>query len=284
MHQALDDHAPRLGAALAYYAVFSLAPILILALAVAGLFFDSRVVEAQLNAQFEHFLGSEGAKAVATLVAGARKPTEGAVATVIGVVALVFGATGFFIQLKDAMNTIWEAEIKQGQGAWGFVRKYILSFAMVLGIGFLLVVLLFASVVSSAVTAWLAERVRVVPLVVHLVQLIGSVTVLALLLAMIFKFLPDVRIGWRDVWLGAFVTSLLFNLGQFAIGMYLGRASFGSSYGAAGTVLIVLAWTYYSAQILFLGAEFTQVYARNFGTRIQSVKADAIVETPTNRP
>ena len=197
--------------------------------------------------------------------------------------ALVLGATGFFIQLKDAMSTIWEAAPKQSQGAWGFVRKYILSMAMVLGIGFLLVVLLFASVVSSAVTEWLAERVRVVSLVVYLVQLFGSVTVVALLLAMIFKFLPDVRIGWRDVWLGAFVTSLLFNLGQFAIGMYLGRASFGSSYGAAGTVLIVLVWTYYSAQILFLGAEFTQVYARNFGTRIQSAEAARIADTPAPR-
>jgi membrane protein len=264
-----EDKAPRLGAALAYYAVFSLAPMLILALAVAGLFFERGEVEAQLNSQFEQLLGPEGAEAVETLVAGAQKPAEGFVAAVIGAIALAFGATGVFVQLKDAMNTIWEVRVKKGQGVWGFVRTYFLSFAMVLGIGFLLVVLLVASALLSAATGWLDSRVPIAPVLIHLPQLVGTFLIVALLFAMIFKLLPDVQIAWKDVWLGAVVTSLLFSLGKSAIGLYLGRASFGSSYGAAGTVLIVLAWTYYSAQILFLGAEFTQVYARYYGTRIR---------------
>jgi membrane protein len=190
-------------------------------------------------------------------------------ATIIGTVALVFGATGVFVQLKDAMNTIWEVELKRGLGAWGFIRTYLLSFAMVMGIGFLLIVLLLASAILAGITGTIGGAESLSPVLLHAAQFVGSWLLVSLLFAMIFKLLPDVAIRWRDVWLGALVTSLLFNLGKFAIGLYLGRASFGSSYGAAGTVLIVLAWTYYSAQILFLGAEFTQVYARRFGQRIQ---------------
>lgn len=264
-----EDKAPRLGAALAYYAVFSLAPMLILALAVAGLFFEPENIQAQLDTQFADLLGREGADGIAALVEGARKPAEGTAATIIGTIALLFGATGVFVQLKDAMNTIWEVQIKKSLGIWGFVRTYILSFAMVLGVGFLLVLLLIVSASLAAVSQFLEDRFSFPQPVLYVVQFAGTVAVVALLFAMIFKFLPDVRIQWRDVWLGAIFTSLLFALGKFAIGMYLGRASFSSSYGAVGTVLVVLVWTYYSAQILFLGAEFTQVYARYFGSRIQ---------------
>ncbi|HZZ70659.1 MAG TPA: YihY/virulence factor BrkB family protein [Pirellulales bacterium] len=267
-----DDEAPRLGAALAYYTVFSLAPLLIIVIAIAGRVFDPADVQRELNTQFKNLMGPEGQQAITSMIAAAQKPKSGLIATVIGVVALLFGATGLFVELKSALNTIWQVRLKPGRGFWGMIRDYYLSFALVVGIGFLLLVMLVISAALAAVLAWFQARVPLPAFTAYGVEFLVSFIVVTLLFALIFMVLPDVEIAWRDVWLGAVFTSLLFNLGKFLIGLYIGQASFGSSYGAAGTILVVLVWSYYSAQILLLGAEFTQVYAKRSGTEIRPNK------------
>jgi membrane protein len=262
-----EDKAPRLGAALAYYTVFSLAPLMIIVLAIAGLLFDADTVRSQINQQLG--LGEKGGEGLAMLIEGAEDRDSGIVATILGIAALLFGATGVFIQLKDALNTIWEVEPKPGGGIWAFVKDRILSFAMVLAIGFLLLVLLVVSAALQAVQKYVGEVLPMPGWVAHILDIVVSIGGVTVLFALMFKYLPDVKIGWRDVWLGAVVTALLFTLGKFLLGLYLGRASAASAYGAAGTIVIILLWAYYSAQILFFGAEFTQVYAKSYGTRIQ---------------
>jgi membrane protein len=271
------DRAPRLGAALAYYTIFSLAPMLVIVMAVAGLVFEPEQVQAALNGQFQSMLGEEGSEAVSALIAGAQKHEEGTLATVLGIAALVFGAVGVFVQLKDALNTIWKVELRPDRSWWRLVRDYILSFTLVIGVGFLLIVMLVVNAVLAVVVGWFGELLSISAAAAYATELLVSFFIATLLFAMVFKFLPDARVAWRDVWLGAAATSLLFNIGKLLIGLYLGQASFTSAYGAVGTVLVVLVWTYYSAQILFLGAEFTQVYARSYGDRI--IPSDRAIST-----
>jgi membrane protein len=264
-----EDKAPRLGAALAYYTVFSLAPLLVISVALAGLFVDPDQAQAVMDEQVRGFLGEGGQAAVQAMVEGARKPTGGVIATVVGIVALLFGASGVFGQLQDALNTIWEVEPKPGRGVWGILRDRFLSFGMVLGIGFLLLVSL---VLSSLITAAgnLARDLLPGPdALLHGINLAVSFGVVTLLFAAIFKLLPDVRIAWRDVWIGAAGTAVLFTIGKYLISLYLGYAAPESTYGAVGSLIAVLLWTYYSAQILLLGAEFTQAYARMYGSQIK---------------
>jgi membrane protein len=253
-----SDKVPRLGAALAYYTIFSLAPLLLIAIAIAGLAFGKEAAQGQIFAQLRGVLGPLAAKAIEEMVKSAAKPKSGAFATIFGIVTLIFGASGVFGQLKEALNTIWDVPPKESAGILGVIKDRFLSVAMVLGIGFLLLVSL---VIDSAIAA-LGKYVGIGIVLQNLVA-IGVVTVL---FAMIFRFLPDLRIPWRDVWLGAGLTSVLFVIGKFALGLYFGRSAVGSSYGAAGSLVLVLLWVYYSAQILLFGAEFTQVYARAHGT------------------
>ena len=262
-----EDKAPRLGAALAYYTVFSLAPLLIIVLAIAGLMFDAETIRSQISQQTG--LGEQGKEGLAMLIAGAEKSDTGILATVLGVVAILFGATGVFVQMQDALNTIWEVEPKPGQGVWGFIKNRVLSFAMVLAIGFLLLVLLVVSALLHGLQEYLGHLMPIPGWAAQVLDIVVSFGGITLLFAMIFKYLPDVKIRWRDVWLGAAVTALLFTLGKFLLGLYLGRESIASAYGAAGTLVIIMLWAYYSSQILFFGAEFTQVYARSYGRRIQ---------------
>ncbi len=261
-----EDKAPRLGAALAYYTVFSMAPLLVICMAIAGWLFDAQTVQTQISNELG--LGEEGSKALATMVEAAEKHEGGIIATIVGIAALMFGATGVFIQLKDALNTIWEVEPKPGAGIWGFVRDRILSFAMVLTIGFLLLVLLVVSAALHAMQEYLNHLLPMPGWVAQIIDIVVSIGGVTLLFALIFKYLPDVKIGWRDVWLGALVTAMLFTAGKFLLGLYLGRPAVASAYGAAGALVIILLWAYYSSQILFFGAEFTQVYAKSFGSRI----------------
>ena len=262
-----EDKAPRLGAALAYYTVFSLAPLLIIVLAIAGLLFDAETVRSQISQQAG--LGERGEEGLTMLVEGAENRDAGLVATILSIVAILFGATGVFIQMQDALNTIWEVEPKPGQGVWGFIKNRLLSFAMILAIGFLLLVLLIVSAALHGVQEYLGHLLPMPDWTAQLLNIIVSFLGVTLLFALIFKYLPDVKIGWRDVWLGAAVTALLFTLGKFLLALYLGRASADSAYGAAGALVIIMLWAYYSSQILFFGAEFTQVYAKSYGTRIQ---------------
>lgn len=263
------DKASRLAAALSYYTIFSIAPLLIIAIAVAGLVFGQEAASNQIFHQIRGFVGDQGAEAVQDMVAGAGKHGGGAVATVVGVVTLLLGASGAIGQLQDALNTIWEVEPKPGQGIKGFIRTRFLSFSMVLVIAFMLLVSLVVSAGLSGAGDYL-ERILPVPaFVLQAINFAVSFVVVSLLFSLMFKVLPDVKIAWRDVWIGGMVTALLFTLGKALIGLYLGRGSVTSSYGAAGSLVVILIWIYYSSQILFFGAEFTQVYANKFGSRLE---------------
>lgn len=260
----MEDKAPRLGAALAYYAVFSIAPLLLIAIAVAGLVFGRDAAQGYLLGQIRDLVGEQGGESLQTMVANAAQPAAGALATVAGVVMLLFGAAGLFGELQDALNTVWGVEPKPGRGVWGFLQDRFLSFSMVLGCAFLLLISLVVSAVLQALGGlfgnWQASVVG------EAVNFVVSFAVITGLFAMIFRFLPDARIAWKDVWLGAALTALLFTIGKWLIGLYLGHSSVGSTYGAAGSLAVLLIWMYYSAQIFLFGAELTKVYANRFGS------------------
>jgi membrane protein len=264
-----EDDAPRLAASLSFYTALSVAPLLIIAIAVAGLVFGEEAARGEILGQLQGLVGHDSAKTVESMVESAAKPKSGIISTVISVAVLLFGATGVFAELQASLNHIWEVKPKPGRGIWQVIRQRFLSLGMVLGIGFLLLVALILSAALSAIGKW-AEAT--LPGAVSLWQIGMHVVAFALittLFAMIFKVLPDAEISWRDVWVGAVVTALLFTIGKFLIGLYLGRASVTSSYGAAGSIVVFLLWAYYSAQIVFMGAEITQVYARMYGKRIE---------------
>ena len=267
-----EDKASRLSAALAYYTIFSLAPMLLIIIAVTGLFWSQDVVQSQVLNQIEGLVGAEGRTFVSDLLTSASNPAKGIFATIIGIVTLLFGALGVFNELHNALNTIWEVKEEETTGFVESIKKVIfgrlLSFTMILGIGFLLLVSLVISAALSAVQETIGNAIPVSEILLQIVNLIISIGVITVLFALIFKFLPDADIAWRDVWLGAFVTALLFSLGKFLIGLYLGNSSVGSSFGAAGSLVLLLLWIYYSAQILLFGAEFTQVYANKLGSKI----------------
>ena len=267
-----EDGANRLAAALAYYTTFSLAPILVLIIAIAGLAGGREAAQTQTMAQVEDLLGAEGREFVQGMIESASQPETGLAATFIGAITLLFGALGVFGELQNSLNIIWEVKPKPATG-WmdavkRFVIKRLLSFTMVLGIGFLLLASLIISAAVSALGEYIGNRWPMADFWLNLINFVISFLVVTFLFAMIFKFLPEIKIGWKDVWLGAAVTSILFSLGKFLIGLYLGRSEVGNTFGAAGSLAILLIWIYYSAQILFFGAEFTQVYANRYGSRI----------------
>ena len=256
-----------LGAALAYYTIFSMAPLLVIAIAIGGLVFEREAVQGQIAEQIQGLVGEEGGKAVQAMVLSASQPgSGGTLASVLGIVMLFFGAMGLFGELQDALNTIWGVEPKPGRGILGMVKDRLLSFTMVLGTAFLLLVSLVISAVLSALGGLFGDWQT--SLVGQAVNLAVSYVVIALLFAMIYRFLPDAKIAWRDVWLGAAMTALLFLVGKALIGLYLGQAGIASTYGAAGSLAVLLVWLYYSAQIFLYGEEFTKAYANRYGSRI----------------
>jgi membrane protein len=263
-----DDKAPRLGAALAFYSVLSLGPLLLIVIAVASLFFGRDAVSGYLIAEIQALIGDRGAHAIQSILRHRQNAQDhsGGWATAIGVITLLVSSTGFFAQLQDALNTIWNVDhIPRGHWIW-FVKKRLLSFAMILGVGFLLLIGLVISAALSAFSASIATHMS--PGMAHVANTVISFMVAAVLFAMIYKFLPDVAIKWRDVAIGALITALLFEVGKALIGLYLGHSAFGSAYGAAGSIIVLLVWIYYSTQVFFLGAEFTQVYARYMGDEV----------------
>ena len=267
-----EDKAGRLAAALAYYTVFSLAPLVIIAIAIAAVVFGQEAAQGGIVAQLQDLLGKQGAEAVQEMIKNSNKPNEGAIATVISVILLLFGASGVFGQLQDALNTIWEVAPKPNRGVMGFIKDRFLSFTMVLGIGFLLLVSLVLSAGLAALGNYFGNLMPGMPFVWEALNFVISFGVVTLLFAMIFRILPDAKIAWNDVWIGAAITSLLFTIGKFLLGQYLGNGSVGSTYGAAGSFVVLLLWVNYSAQILFFGAEFTQVYANKYGSHIVPTK------------
>jgi membrane protein len=263
-----EDKASRLAAALAYYTIFSIAPLLILVIAITSTLFGREAVSGQVEAQLQGLIGEEAAQFVQALIRDTWREGDGLAASVIGVITLLLGATGVFGQLHDALNTIWEVPPSKGRGFAGILQHRFASFTMVLGIGFLLTVSLLINAALAAAQGFVAGEHEEVAYIGQGINFVMSFGVITVLFAMIYKVLPDARIEWRDVWIGAAVTAFLFNIGKLAIGFYLGRSAVASAYGAAGALVILLVWVYYSAQILFFGAEFTQVYAHRFGSRI----------------
>jgi membrane protein len=253
----------RSGAALAYYSVFSIGPLIVIAIAVAGLIFDAQAVQGEVTSALRGLLGDSGAKAIEGMLASASKPSEGILATIIGVGTLIFAAVGVVVQLKDALNTVWEVETPPGKGIWRFMRTYVVSLAGVLAIGFLLLLSMLLTAGLAAASKFIAPYLP--ELVMQVVGFVFSFAVISLLFAMMFKWLPDTQVHWRDVWLGAVLTAGLFEIGKFLIGLYIGKQGLESTYGAAASIVIVLIWVYYSAQLVLMGAEFTNVQAKRHG-------------------
>ncbi|HEY9767921.1 MAG TPA: YihY/virulence factor BrkB family protein [Coleofasciculaceae cyanobacterium] len=264
-----QDKASMLAAALAYYTVFSIAPLLVIAIAIAGAVFGQDAAQGEIVSQINQLVGQEGAEAIETILANANRPQLGNLASIISLVVLFIGASGVFAQLQEALNTVWNVKANPNAGIWEFVRKRLLSFGMVLAIGFLLLVSLVLSAILSGIGKLEINLLSGFTPLWRLVNFVVSFGSISLLFALIYKYLPDAKIRWKDVSVGAIITALLFTIGKFLIGLYLGRGSLGSAYGAAGSLIVFLAWVFYSAQILLFGAEITQVYARKYGKKIR---------------
>jgi membrane protein len=261
------DNAMDLGAALAFYTVFSLAPLLIIVIAIAGLVFGPAAARGRIFSQFGDLVGPAAADQIQTMVESAWQPKASIIAGAIGLVTLILGAMGVFGALKTALNIVWQAQPREVRGIWGLLRGQILSLAMILGIAFLLLVSLVVSAGLAGLGAWAGSILHVPSAALYAVNLLVSLAVTAVLFAMMYRGLPDVSIAWRDVWVGAVVTAVLFSIGKEAIGLYLGRSSIASVYGAAGSLAVLLVWVYYSAAIMLFGAEFTEIFSRRHGSR-----------------
>jgi len=259
----------RQGAAIAYYSVFSLGPIIVIAIAVAGFFFGKDAVNGQVASSIKDTLGSTGAEAVEAMLASASRPRQGLIATVLGVVTVIFAALGVVVQLKDALNTVWETSDAPGLGVWRFIRDYVVSVAAVLALGFLLIASLLVTAGLAALGNYAGSHVE--PALSHFITGLTSFSIATLLFAMMFKWLPDAPVDWYDVWLGAIVTAVLFEAGQFAIGFYIGKEGIASTYGIASSIIVVLSWVYYSSQIVLMGAEITYAFAKHDGSLKQRV-------------
>jgi membrane protein len=266
------------GAALAYYSIFSVGPLLVIAIAIAGLAFGQEAARGEVQGQLSGLLGQNGATAVDAMLAGANQPEQGILATVIGTAVLLFTALGVVLQLKSAFNSVWEVDERQISGLWQFIRTYLVSLAAVIGLGFLLLVSLLFTTALSAAGQYLGGQLPQTTL-----QIAGSLISFAAITAMfaaMFKWLPDTVVEWRDVWLGAAITAALFELGKLLIGIYIGRLALASTYGAAASLVILLIWVYYTSQIVLLGAEFTHCYASRFraGSQASNQAASAALD------
>jgi len=263
--QWMAHKSAKAGAALAYYSIFSIGPLIIVVISIATLVLDREGVQQEVTGAIKGLLGDKGAEAVNTMLTAAGKPREGIFASVIGTVTLVFAAIGVVVQLKEALNTVWNVKQKPGGGVWGFSRSYVFSLAGVLALGFLLLISMLLTAGLSAVGKSFGN---VVPEgLLHVVEFVVSFAVISLLFAMLFKWLPDADVAWRDVWLGAIGTAALFEIGKFLIGFYIGKQGLESTYGASASIVVVLIWVYYSAQIVLFGAEFTHVRSLQHGRR-----------------
>ncbi len=263
----IDDYAPSMGAALSYYTVFSLAPLLLIVVSIAGLVFGEEAARGEIFEQLRGFMGAQAAGAVEGLLKGLNRPAEGITSAIIGVGVLLIGATTVFGELQDALDRIWRAPARDKSGGrWGLLRTRLLSFGMILGIAFLLMVSLVLGAVISALGKWWGDVFGGWTILAQIVNLAVGFGLTTAVFAMIYKLMPRVHVQWHDVWLGAIVTASLFTVGKFLIGLYIGKSSVASGFGAAGSLIVVFVWVYYSAQIFLMGAEFTWIYARMFGS------------------
>jgi len=269
----IDDYAPSMGAAISYYTVFSIAPLMIIVIAVAGFVWGREAVQGEIVGQLSGMIGKQGAEGVQSLIESASQPTQGLVATAISIVVLIIGATTVFAELQSSLDRIWQVpQAPKVSGIWAIVRSRLLSLGFILGLGFLLLVSLVTGAGLAALGTWINGLFPGWETLLVLINIGLSVTIATVLFAMIFKVMPQAKIGWRDVWTGAVVTAVLFEAGKWLISLYIGKTSVTSSFAAAGSLVVLLVWVYYSAQIFLLGAEFTWVYANDHGSR--SNKAD----------
>jgi membrane protein len=272
-----DDEVPRLSGALAYYTLLSLAPLLVVAVSVAALVFGDEAARGQIAGELSRLMGPEASKGIETVLAHARAPDEGILGSVIGIVVLMFGASGVFGELQSDLNTIWKVEPKPGRGVWGVIRDRFFSFTMVLGVAFLLLVSLVLSAALSAAGTFFSSHLPGGDVLWEILNNLVSLVVITGLFALLFRFVPDVKVRMRDVFPGAVLTAVLFTIGKFLLGFYLGRASVSSAYGAAGSLIVLVIWVYYTAQIMLFGAEFTQVYTRHRHKHVEP-KPQAVVK------
>jgi membrane protein len=263
------DKAQRMGAALAYYTIFSLAPLLVIVTAVASFFLGTAAVERALIAEIRSYVGPEAAVTIQRAVSASFDPGSGAIATAVAVVLLLFGSTIAFAEMRDALNTIWEMKPRPEGTLWSFFKARFFSLSIVLCIGFLLLVSLLLSAALALAARYWRDYLPLPPVAMSFLDIATSLALITVLFAMLFKILPAAKIAWRDVWVGAVITSFLFTIGKFLIGLYLGTGAVASSYGAAASVVVIAAWTYYSAQIFYFGAEMTHVYTRNYRAFIE---------------
>jgi membrane protein len=274
----VDDYAPSMGAAISYYTIFSLAPLLVIVIAIAGAIFGREAAQGQIVEQISGLVGREGAVAVESMLRSVDEPGQGLVAGVVSVVVLLIGATTVFAELQSALDRIWHVpEKEKPSGVWAVLRARLLSFGLILGLAFLLMVSLLVSAGLAAFGSWFGGLMPGWEAMLHVLNVVISLGIVTVLFAMIFKLMPTARIAWRDVWIGAAVTAVLFELGKLAIGLYLGKSGVNESFAAAGSLVVLVAWVYYAAQIFLLGAEFTKVYANEHGS-VYGVKAVAATE------
>ncbi len=265
----LDDSPFEMAGALSYYTLLSIAPMLLVVIAAAGLILDGEAVRAQVVAQISDLVGRSSALFIETILENADQPRRGVIAVVSGLAITLLGATTVFAQLQTALNRVWGVEAAPNRGAiWSYLRQRLLSLGMVLTIAFLLLISLGVSALLAGLQGYLDDYLPGAPIIWRLLNVVVSLGLITTLIALMFKFLPDARIEWRDVWFGAFITSLLFTAGKFLIGLYLGQASVGSTYGAAGSAVVLMVWIYYASLILFFGAKITQVMARQRGASL----------------
>ncbi len=271
-----EDKASRIAAALAYYTVFSISPLLVITIAIAGAFFGQQTAQDQITVQLTELVGEDGVKPILLALNNMSQPKIRGIASLISIGVLILGASGVFAQLQDALNTVWKVKPQPGQGMLPFIRKRLSSFLMVLAICLLLMLSLILSAIVSALSKYKSDFLPGSTILWESLQFFISLGLMTFLFGLMFKYVPDVKIVWKDVLVGSVITALLFLFGKFLLGMYLSKGSLGSAYGAAGSLIVFLAWAYYSAQIVLLGAEFTQVYTRMYGSKIRPKKHSQI--------
>ena len=271
----IDDYAPSMGAAISYYTVFSIAPLLLIVIAVAGFVWGREAVQGEIVGQLAGLIGQDGATGVQALIESANKPVKGVVATIVSVIVLIIGATTVFAELQSALDRIWQVPPAQKiSSLWATLRTRLLSLGFILGLGFLLLVTLVASAGVAAFGGWANGLLPGWELLLQVINTVISLGIAAVLFAMIFKIMPQAKVSWRDVWVGAAVTAVVFEAGKTLIGLYIGKSGVTSSFAAAGSLVVLLVWVYYSAQIFLLGAEFTWVYAHEHGSLAQKKNLD----------
>jgi membrane protein len=275
-----DDFAPSMGAGIAYYTAFSIAPLLVIVISIAGFFFGQEAASGYVHAQLADLIGAHGADAVQDMVARAGQTEEGILAPVVGLTLLLIGATTVFAELQSDLDRIWKAPaVKQKEGLWGLLRRRVLSLGLVVSIGFLMLVSLLLSAALAALGRWWSGWFEDFQWLLRVLDVVVSLGVISLMFALMYKILPRVKIAWRDVWVGAIATSALFTIGKFLVGFYIGRSRIASGFGAASSLVVLLVWVYYSAQIFLLGAEFTWVYTHRYGSRRGQARPASTRET-----